>query len=424
MNGATRARILAFVVLSAVGIVYVAATYLGLVDKVLGRGFAVEAQLPTSGGLYVGSEVTYRGVGIGEVSQMRATRDGVTLRLSLEEGTELPLDSSMQVHNLSAVGEQYLDFLPPDEDPPYASEGSVFAGTDRALPVDEGALLVSLDDFVGSVDKSKLQTLVRELGDAFEGTGLPLQQLIDSGGRFVDEASAHTDETISLLDSALTVLNTQREQGQNISSFADDLAALTASLRTADGDLRETLEGTPPTAREVTALLEDIEPSLRQLLGDTSSLMGVLGGGVHLAGLEQLLVTFPRVIAGGFTGSPPDGYGHVNLQFDYSVPPCTQGYKPPQDWRRGNELSDAPIFPARCTAGSPFVMRGTPNVPGSRTNPSPARSYVGSYDLDSGEVAPMLDDAGAPVSFRVPPDLRLLGDASWKWLLIGPVNSR
>ena len=68
----------------------------------------------------------------------------------------------------------------------------------------------------------------------------------------------------------------------------------------------------------------------------------------HLRGLEQLLVTFPRVIAGGFTGTTPDGFGHVNLQFDNDPGPCTDGYKPKSEWRQGNDLTDSPIFPARC----------------------------------------------------------------------------
>ena len=39
------------------------------------------------------------------------------------------------------------------------------------------------------------------------------------------------------------------------------------------------------------------------------------------------------MIAGGPTGSTRDGWGHINLQFDYSVPPCTEGYRPPTEWR-------------------------------------------------------------------------------------------
>lgn len=108
MKRGIKVRIVAFLVLSAVGIVYITASYLGFVDQVLGRGVTVEATLPTSGGLFEGSEVTYRGFKIGKVSKMSTSRDGVTLELSLKDGTKLPLDSPMFVHNLSAVGEQYL----------------------------------------------------------------------------------------------------------------------------------------------------------------------------------------------------------------------------------------------------------------------------------------------------------------------------
>ena len=49
MIAGTRIRIAAFLVLSAVGIVYITANYLGFVDKVLGRGMTVHATLPTGG---------------------------------------------------------------------------------------------------------------------------------------------------------------------------------------------------------------------------------------------------------------------------------------------------------------------------------------------------------------------------------------
>src|SRR3954467_4309088 len=171
MTRGTRIRIAAFLVLSAVGIVYITASYLGFVDRVLGRGLTVHATLPTSGGLYEGSEVTYRGVKIGKVSRMTATRDGVTLDLALNDGTRLPLDSPMYVHNLSAVGEQYLDFEPADATGPYAKQGDTLAGNADSLPVDEGDLLVELNSFVGSVDKQNLQVVVRELGSMFHETG-------------------------------------------------------------------------------------------------------------------------------------------------------------------------------------------------------------------------------------------------------------
>jgi phospholipid/cholesterol/gamma-HCH transport system substrate-binding protein len=418
MTRGTRIRIAAFLVLSAVGIVYITAAYLGFVDRVLGRGLTVHATLPTSGGLYEGSEVTYRGVKVGKVSAMTATPDGVTLDLALEEGTRLPLGSPMYVHNLSAVGEQYLDFEPPDDRGPYAEQGDTLAGSADSLPVDEGDLLVELNSFVGSVDKQDLQVVVRELGTMFHGTGRPLQQLLDNGSTFVDEASAHTAETRALLDDGLTVLQTQEGQGENIRSFSRDLAAITQSLKESDQDLRTTLSDTPATARQIDALLTDLEPTLPVLLGNATSVSQVVLS--HIAGVEQLLVVFPHVISSGFTGTPGDGYGHVNLQLDQTVQPCTKGYEPPADWRPPSDLSDAPIYPAQCTAGSPYVQRGTPYSPdGSRGTPGAA--YRGGYDPTSGVIDGVTDANGNPVRLGDQGNLSVLGDDSWKWLLVGPV---
>ncbi|UMG92310.1 MCE family protein [Nocardioides sp. TF02-7] len=222
-----RIRLIAFVALSAVGITYITATYLGLVDRITGRGITVTATLPGSGGLFEGSEVTYRGVKIGKVTSMEPTEDGIVLELSLEHDTRLPVDSAMYVHNLSAVGEQYLDFQPAEDEGPYAEDGTVFRGDGSSLPVDEGDLLVDIDDFVGSVDKRNLQVVVKELGVMFGDTGRELQAMLDHGRVFIEEASAHTDETVALLENGLTVLRTQQGQKENIRSFARDLARLT-----------------------------------------------------------------------------------------------------------------------------------------------------------------------------------------------------
>jgi len=423
MTRGVRIRIVAFLVLSAVGIVYITATYLGFVDRVLGRGLTVHATLPASGGLFEGSEVTYRGVKVGKVRAMHATQDGVRLDLALEEGTRLPLDSPMFVHNLSAVGEQYLDFEPPDDDGPYAEDGATLAGSEDSLPVDEADLLVEVDQFVGSVDRENLQVVVEELGAMFDDTGVPLQRLIDNGRLFVGEAAAHTDETVALLESGLTVLETQQGEGENIRGFSRDLKLITQALRESDRDLRATLDGTPGTAREVRRLLRDLEPTLPVLLGNAVSVNQVVVS--HLAGVEQLLVTYPRVISSGFTGTPGDGYGHVNLQLDYSQPPCAEGYVPPNDWRGTQDLKDGPIFPARCTSGLPYAARGANHVPAAREGrASSGRAYRTSYDPVSGVLEGAVDSDGDPVRYVDPGNLSILGGDSWKWLLVGPVASK
>ena len=422
MTTGVRIRLIIFVVLSAVGIVYVTSSYLGFVDKVLGRGITVHATLPESGGLFEGSEVTYRGVKVGKVADMSPTRTGVHLDLALEEGTEIPLDAAMYVHNLSAVGEQYLDFEPSSADGPYAGSGDTFEGGRESLPVGEDELLLELDAFVNSVDGRHLRGTIRELGDLFRDTGRPLQQLLDSGSRFIDEAAEHTDETIMLLRRGRDVLRTQQAEGENIRSFARDLRLLTGALAASDDDLRTTLDQGPGAMREVEKLLMELEPTLPVLLGNMITVNQVVV--THLSGVEQLLVEFPRSVSAGFTGTPGDGWGHVNMQLDDSPPPCSgEGYKPRTEWRSPHDLTDSAIYPAKCPKGVPYLQRGSRYSPTANSAPPGGANRAGFGALSAADVL-AVDQDGNPASVHLPQNLSVLGDDSWKWLMVGPVTDR
>ena len=72
----------------------------------------MSADLAQSGGIFVGAEVTYRGVTVGKVEGLRLSGDGVLVDARLDRGTEVPKDTEAVVENRSAVGEQYLDLQP------------------------------------------------------------------------------------------------------------------------------------------------------------------------------------------------------------------------------------------------------------------------------------------------------------------------
>lgn len=418
MTRGIKIRLMAFVVLSAVGIVYVAASYLGIVDKVTGRGITLHAELPSSGGLFVGSEVTYRGVKVGQVSRMDVIASGVRLDLAVEEGTRIPKGSPLYVHNLSAVGEQYLDFEPASRKGPYATDGTTFHGGRASLPQATDDLLVKIDGLVGSLDRNDLSTVVSELGTMFRGTADPLRRMVDSGSELVAQAKANQSETISLLTSGETVLKTQQANAGNIRSFAANLADLTGSLKDADTDLRTLLQGGTAAVREVDGLLKGLSPTLPVFLSNLVTVNQVVTA--RLNAVEQTLVTFPAVISSGFTGTPGDGYGHINLQFDYGTAACTKGYKPPSQWHPATDLTDYPTYPAKCLSND-INLRGSKWAP----PPSgPVSASVGSanrvspYDARTGRVNEDLTIGSSGGRHTV------FGDNSWQWMLLGDLETR
>jgi len=411
MIRATKIRLVAFLVLSAVGIVYVAGSYLGIVDKLLGRGLTVHATLPGSGGLFVGSEVTYRGVKVGKVSGMEVIPSGVRVDLALQDGTRIPKSSAVYVHNLSAVGEQYLDFEPASRKGPYAAAGDTIRGSADSLPESTDDLILSMNNLVSSVDQNQLSTAVSEMGTMFRGTADPLSRMVDAGSHFVAEAKANQQQTLDLLDTGGTVLATQQANADNIRGFARDLASFTAGLKGSDGDLRKILQGGTPALDEVRSLMEGIEPTLPVFISNLVTVNQVVTA--RLPAVEQTLVTFPRVIESGFTGTPGDGYGHINLQLNNDVPPCTLGYKPKKDWLPATDTTDRPFYPAKCLSGAPYNQRGSKYAP-PVGEASGTRYRVAPYDARTGQV-----DGNLTLGRHT-----VFGDHSWQSMLIGPTEQQ
>ena len=378
MRRGIKVRLVAFIVLSTLGIVYVGASYLGFVDKVLGRGYTVHVLLPESGGLYTGAEVAYRGVKIGKVSKMVVEDRGMRVDVALKDDARVPASSAVYVHNLSAVGEQYLSFEPESKSGPMLKAGDTVRGTKDSLPLGEEVLLTDLSRFVSSINKSELHTVVSELGLMFRDNATPLRSMVDSTQAFIEAARDNESPTVDLLHNSLTVLQTQQRNSGNIRAFARDLALLTGTVAASDAKIRRILDQAGPAADELVLLVRTLRKVLPPFLKHMTSVSEVVDA--RLPALEQLLVTFPRLVSAGPSAllASPEGepkYGRVNLNMNGMPPACTQGYLPPGEWRPTSEMEAAtspplssdhsfePWFPAKCDSGPPINMRGTKYAP-------------------------------------------------------------
>ena len=136
----TKKQLIAFVILTLVGVTFVGARYARLDRLFYDSSYTVAAQYDQSGGIFTGAEVTYRGVGIGQVSEMKLTDDGVDVMLDIENKYDkIPKDSIALVGNKSAVGEQYVELQPQTDDGPYLDDGSkIEHRPDRDPGVDHG----------------------------------------------------------------------------------------------------------------------------------------------------------------------------------------------------------------------------------------------------------------------------------------------
>jgi phospholipid/cholesterol/gamma-HCH transport system substrate-binding protein len=366
----TKVKIAAFVLVALLGISYVSASYVGLFKS---SSTVVTMQLADSGGIFTNAEVTYRGVTIGRVGQLRLTSDGVEADLELNsDAPRVPASTEAVVANRSAVGEQYVDLRPKTDDGPYLQSGSVIPRSATRTPPPVDGLLSNLDAFASSVPTDSLRTVVDELHNAFNGTGGDLQVLIDNTAAFTAAAREHLPQTTQLLKDGKIVLSTQVSSGGAIRSFSGDLRLIAEQLKASDGDLRRLIVAVPPASEQVSALLKESGPNLGVVFANLLTTSNILV--TRRDGLEQIAVTYPIAVGGGFTVAPGDGSAHFGLALNVFDPmPCTVGYEGTKI-RPGNDTSAVPLnTQAYCALarGSATSVRGAQNAPYGGTPTTP-----------------------------------------------------
>jgi phospholipid/cholesterol/gamma-HCH transport system substrate-binding protein len=409
-----KVQVLVFAVVGLLGITYVGVRYIGI----FASGYTVYVDLPQAGGIFANAAVTYRGVPVGRVRRVSLHDGGARATLRVDQGVRVPADLHAVVAQRSAVGEQYLDLRPDSADGPFLHNGSVIPRDRTGVPLAPETLLTNLDALVQSVGPDNVAVVIAELGAAFEGSETALHNILDSGQLLLDDATANLPQTVDLIRDGQTVLATQQASAGAIRQWADGLARLAATIRGSDGDLRKLLVTGPPAAQQLEDLLNGLEPSIGTLLGNLVSLGDITAR--RLPGIEQLLVVYPVVVAGGFTVTPGDGTAHFGLVLNVNdPPPCTY---------TGHQGCSA----ADLAHGSGVRSAANAPRPGGSSAPPPASSGAGGSGSGGNPAAPagydpvtglVLGPDGLPLQFGgTGGQAALAGGQSWKQLLLAGIT--
>ena len=338
-----RIQLAIFTILSIVGVSTMVFRYIQA-PTLLGVGrITVTLELPASGGLYRFSNVTYRGVQVGKVTDIKAVNGKrVQARLSLDGSARVPANTRAQVRSVSAVGEQYVDMQPDSESGPYLRNGSVIAMSHTTIPPRTGPMLDHLSALVDSIPKGKLSNLLDETFNAFNGAGYDFGSLLDSSAKLAGDLDGIAARNRELIDDGVPLLQSQADSTDAIRQWARGLAGVTGQLTRNDPQIRSVLGAGPVAAQQVSALLNQIKPTLPVLLANLTTI-GQVAVTYH-ASLEQVLVLLPPNIAVFQSVSPthnPTGAATGDFSVTVADPPaCTVGFLPPSQWRSPEDLTE------------------------------------------------------------------------------------
>ncbi len=226
-----------FVVIAATAIAVMGLHFLKLPANWFGVGrYSVTMQLPETGGLYSTGNVTYRGgVEVGRVQSVRLSDNGVDAVLSLKSGgIDIPSDLRAEVHSQSAIGEQYVDLIPPrDGTARPLRDGDVIPRDDTSVPPDINALLDAANSGLQAIPRENLKTAINEAYTAVGGLGPQLSDIVRGGTTTLAiDARANLDPPlVKLIDNAKPVMDSQVQTSAAIQAWASHIATVTAELK-------------------------------------------------------------------------------------------------------------------------------------------------------------------------------------------------
>ncbi|KUH99623.1 mammalian cell entry protein [Mycolicibacterium acapulense] len=365
----TRIQLSIFAIVTVLTVGAISIFYLQLPAAVGIGTYRATANFVAAGGLYENANVTYRGVTIGRVESVGLSDDGVVAKMRLNSGTPVPENVTATVKSVSAVGEQYVDLVPPADASSATLRDGSNIGVDRtAIGQDIAGLLEEAQALVTSVGDSRIQELLRETFKAFNGSGPELARMIQSARMLVDEANANYGQVNQLIDQVGPFLDAQIRSGDDIRSLADGLARFTTEVANADPQLRSTLQTVPGAAAEANELFSGIRPSFPVLAANLANFGRI--GVIYRKSLEHALVVFPALMAALLTvggGLPADEGGKLDFKIDLQdPPPCLTGFVPASEMRSPADetLRELPKdLYCKVPHNDPSVVRGARNYP-------------------------------------------------------------
>ncbi len=252
----------------------------------------VKVEMPRTGGLFKGSEVTYRGVKVGKVKDMTLDAQGVVATVEITSGADIPADTQAQVRSLSPVGEQYLDLRPRSQGGPYLKDGSVITAEAVDLPQTLGNTAISLNKLIEQIEPAKIEKVLTEISTGLSGSERSLRRIVVQGSDLLQTFDDNLPTTTSVLQRGRTVLQVGADNTGNLERLASNAALFAAWLRSYDPTFFAQLKKSPGQLQTMRKLVKDVGDTLPPFLDPAITMSDLLAA--RDPHLRELLIQFPR----------------------------------------------------------------------------------------------------------------------------------
>lgn len=291
----------------------------------------VTADFADTTGVYVGNDVTYLGVKVGEI--VRIDPRGTTMRvvMHLAPDTRVPKDAGAEILQGSLVTDRYVELGPAWTDGPTLASGAHIEASHTRAPATVDEIAKAIDDLVLALDGGTGSTGGKGLGDVLAATA----KALDGNGPHLRAALAESRDALAMINA----------KDGDLTAVTDNLAALVGTLverdrtlrdftRAAAGtgsvlaDQRQELVATLDSLDELTGLANTFLKQNADVLGDDLTGLADVVEVVRSRqdSLEEAFDTMPTM-AENFARAYDWDLGRLRVQFAFSAGPFSAAFR-------------------------------------------------------------------------------------------------
>ena len=272
--------------------------------------YELEAAFDNAQGVLKGDAVKIAGVDVGRVTGTQIEDGKAIVRFNLDEGRDLPEDSTVGIRWRNVVGQRFLYIYPGTAD-------ATLAEGDR-IPVEQTESVADMAEFLNragpilkAIDPRQANAFLDAMNTALSGNEQNVRALIDSGASLAQELGAKDEEIAELIDSSDQVLNVFAQQSDDIGSFIDDLDAVSAVLNRRTDEINSLVTNFADVQEELYAILSENRDDIDQTIEGLDTLATTLNR--NRKNLSRTLDTLPLGVANYFQTSSWGEFFNVRI---------------------------------------------------------------------------------------------------------------
>lgn len=208
---------LAFAVIVAVVLGYFAS--LGLRVKPPSHRTNLSMDVPDINGVVVDSNVLLRGVPVGKVTNTKTSLNAASIAFYVEGQYQVPVDTEVQLQNLSALGESYIELVPRSAGGPMLKDNQHISTASVVQPPSISELATSVVRVLHQMDPDALARIIGESDAALPDPVTVLPNLSHASTAFNNMLNGLNGEGRALLSNFGTLIHNSEWVNPDLTIF-------------------------------------------------------------------------------------------------------------------------------------------------------------------------------------------------------------